>query len=74
MSGAANSTAKQMRRLLGLKRLRKQKAHLAYSALSSSLTQTGNVTLNVANAVFVNPNLAIEQSYSRSLQLLYKAE
>ena len=73
-AGAQDKTAKQMRKVLGLKRLKKQKAHMAYSALTSSLTQMGNATLNMANAVYVKPNLPIEAAFRTGLQDMYQAE
>lgn len=71
--GARERTAKQMLKVLGLKRLRKDKAHLAYAALVNSLTDAGNVTLNVANAVYVKPNLPIEEAFRSRLLSMYKA-
>lgn len=73
--GAREQTEKQMLKVLNLKKLRKQKAHEAYAALTNSLTNNaGNVTLNVANAVYVKPNLPIEDAFRTGLQEIYKAE
>jgi serine protease inhibitor len=63
-----------MLRVLNLNRLRKDKAHQAYAALTSSLTQAGNVTLNVANAVYVKPNFPVEDAFRQGLQNLYHAQ
>lgn len=71
--GARARTAQQMLRVLGLRRLR-NRAHLAYAALVDSLTNAGNVTLNVANAVYVKPNLPVEDAFRTGLQTMYKAE
>ncbi|XP_076454359.1 leukocyte elastase inhibitor-like [Babylonia areolata] len=71
--GARGSTARQMLRVLDLRRLRNNKAHMAYAALVNSLTNSGNVTLNVANAVYVKPNLPIEDSFRSGLQDMYRA-
>lgn len=74
--GARAKTAKQMLRVLQLNRLRKQKAHMAYHALTTSLTANlaGNVTLNVANAVYVKPGFAVEEAFRTGLRTMYQAE
>ncbi|KAK7089907.1 leukocyte elastase inhibitor A-like isoform X2 [Littorina saxatilis] len=72
--GARDRTARQMVRTLGLRRLKKQKAHVAYAALTTSLAQPGNVTLNTANAVYSKPQLPIEEAFRTNLVNLYKAK
>ncbi|KAL8586265.1 hypothetical protein ACOMHN_003780 [Nucella lapillus] len=71
--GARERTAKQMRKVLGLKGLKNDTVHVAYAALIERLNNSGNVTLNVANAVYVKPNLPIEEAFRFRLQSLYRA-
>ncbi|PVD18799.1 hypothetical protein C0Q70_21352 [Pomacea canaliculata] len=72
--GAQKATAKEMIKVLGLSKLQKKKAHLAYSALLKTSQLSTSVELNLANAVFVKPNLPVEKTFRQGLVQMYRAK
>ncbi|BFZ05356.1 hypothetical protein BsWGS_08395 [Bradybaena similaris] len=61
--GARGETATELSTVLGLVALTGNRAHLAYRDLITQLNSVTDVKLNTANALFVNPNIPIEQQF-----------
>ncbi|XP_025079482.1 leukocyte elastase inhibitor-like [Pomacea canaliculata] len=72
--GAQKATAREMIKVLGLSKLRKNKAHSAYAALLQTSQLSTSVELNLANAVFVKPNLPVEETFRQGLVQMYRAK
>lgn len=75
--GARGRTQREMFRSLGLRRarLRRRREHRAYHALLTSLSYTHrDVHVSSANAVFVKPNIPLEDAFRQQVQQMYLAK
>ncbi|KAK6963106.1 Serpin B6 [Biomphalaria glabrata] len=75
--GARKTTERELSLALGLRQAKVEKGqqvHKGYQTLLAMLTSVNpNVNLNIANAVFVKPNIPVEAAYRNSLISLYNA-
>ncbi|BFZ05360.1 hypothetical protein BsWGS_08399 [Bradybaena similaris] len=72
--GAREETATEFSKVLGLTALTGNRAHLAYRDLITQLNSVTDVKLNTANALFVNPNIPIEQQFVSDAKSYYLAK
>ncbi|BFZ05358.1 hypothetical protein BsWGS_08396 [Bradybaena similaris] len=72
--GAREETATEFAKVLGVTALTGNRAHLAYRDLITQLNNVTTVKLNTANALFVNPNIPIEQQFVSDARSYYLAK
>ncbi|CAG5133373.1 unnamed protein product [Candidula unifasciata] len=71
--GARGETATELSTTLGLTALTGNSVHHAYHDLIKQLNNVTDVKLHTANAVFVNPNIAIEEQFIKDVKTEYLA-
>ncbi|BFZ05359.1 hypothetical protein BsWGS_08398 [Bradybaena similaris] len=71
--GARGETATELFRTLGLTALPGNSAHQAYHDLIVQLNSNKDVKLHTANAIFVNPRMAIEEQFVNDVKTEYLA-
>lgn len=70
--GATQLTAVEMLQVLVLQEL-KETVHKIYGILAESLQQPSNVTLDLANAVFLNPSYPVKNTFKTGIERFYNA-